>query len=219
MLELKHITKVYEGSACGIQALYDITLTVPRGAFLAVTGPSGSGKSTFLNILGCLDAPTSGSYRLDGVETTALTMPQLAPIRNKKIGFIFQGFNLIERMTALENVELPLVFCGYPPVQRKKAAQEALARVGLSHRANHRPSELSGGQQQRVAIARALVQNAPLLLADEPTGNLDSRSGRDVLALIEQINREGTTVVLITHDPAVARRAKDSIEICDGKIK
>ena len=199
-------------------ALREVDLSVSRGEFLAIVGTSGSGKSTLMNILGCLDRPTSGSYSLSGRDVSKLPKAELSKIRNRKIGFIFQGFNLLEKMSALENVELPMMYAKIPPKERRRIALDALESVGLQARINHHPCELSGGQQQRVAIARAIVLNPSLILADEPTGNLDSNSGEEILSILEKLQANGTTVVLITHDMGVAKKASRVIEISDGRI-
>jgi putative ABC transport system ATP-binding protein len=201
-----------------VHALKDITLRVEHGDFLAIVGPSGSGKSTLMNVIGCLDAPTSGSYWLDGEEVSRLRENRLAEIRNRKVGFIFQGFNLLSKLTALENVELPLIYRGIPAKKRREMAVEALRKVGLEERLHHKPTELSGGQQQRVAIARALAGDPPILLADEPTGALDTRTGVEVMELIKRLNGQGHTIVLITHDPQVSEQARRVVRIQDGCI-
>jgi putative ABC transport system ATP-binding protein len=221
------ITKTYESGANSVQALKGIDLTVNRGEFVAIMGASGSGKSTLMNLLGCLDTPTSGGYLLDGVRVEALDRNALAAIRNQKIGFVFQGFNLLPRTSALENVELPMLYDRRPDTgvkgdrkrDTRKLAIAALERVGLGERIDHQPSELSGGQQQRVAIARALVTQPALVLADEPTGNLDSRTSVEVMALFQELNEEGVTIVLVTHEPDVAVYAKRIIEVRDGRIR
>lgn len=218
MIKVTNLSKHYRLGSGDIPVLRNIDLSVEKGEFLAIIGSSGSGKSTLMNILGCLDKPTSGSYLLDGVDVLPLNNSQLADIRNKKIGFIFQGFNLLGKMTAIENVELPLMFAKIPPRQRRNIAADALCRVGLSERLRHTPFQLSGGQQQRVAIARAITQKPSILLADEPTGNLDKASGNDILRILLDLHSEGTTIVLITHDPAVAKHADRIIRISDGKI-
>ena len=218
MIKVTNLSKHYRLGSGDIPVLRNIDLSVEKGEFLAIIGSSGSGKSTLMNILGCLDKPTSGSYLLDGVDVLPLNNSQLADIRNKKIGFIFQGFNLLGKMTAIENVELPLMFAKIPPRQRRNIAADALCRVGLSERLRHTPFQLSGGQQQRVAIARAITQKPSILLADEPTGNLDKASGNDILRILLDLHTEGTTIVLITHDPAVAKHADRIIRISDGKI-
>ncbi len=218
MIELKDIRKTYALGGELVHALDGVSLSIGEGEFMAIVGPSGSGKSTLMNILGCLDVPTSGSYLFEGKDISSYRSGHLADIRNRKIGFIFQGFNLLPKLSALENVELPLIYKGMFPARRVQAANEALEAVGLKDRARHKPSQLSGGQQQRVAIARALVTRPKIILADEPTGNLDSKSGAEVMELLKQLNSEGTTVVLITHDNEVARSAHRIIRIFDGKI-
>ena len=207
MIQLEHITKTYEKRGRTVRALEDVNLHVPKGGFVAITGPSGSGKTTLMNILGCLDRPDGGIYRLDGRTVEGLGGAAAADLRNRKIGFVFQSFNLIGSMSALENVELPLVLRGVCRKERRRAALEALERVGLAQRALHRPSELSGGQQQRVAIARVLAQCPPLILADEPTGNLDGASSREILSILRQLHGEGQTIVMITHDDSIAAAA------------
>ncbi len=216
MIELKQVNKTYRKDAQEVRALADVSLTVEAGEFLAVVGPSGSGKSTLMNVLGLLDRPDSGSYRLDEGEVETFTPDEMARLRNEKIGFVFQIFHLLPRTTALENVELPLIYSSRPDISGLGA--QALERVGLKDRARHLPGELSGGQQQRVAIARALVNEPELILADEPTGNLDTRAGLEVLAIFQELNRQGKTVILITHDSAVAAMARRVVEILDGKI-
>lgn len=201
-----------------VNALTDIDLHIEKGEFVAVVGASGSGKSTLMNIMGCLDAQTSGSYILEGIDVSTLSQKQLSKIRSRKIGFVFQGFNLIPTLTALENVELPLSYSGLEKYERRLRAKKALERVGLGERAFHKPSELSGGQQQRVAIARALASDTPVLLADEPCGNLDSKSGEMIMDMLSGLHKDGRTVVLITHDDRASMRAQRRIRICDGKI-
>lgn len=218
LIELRDVCKVYGTGEGAVRALDGVSLTVERGEMVAVVGHSGSGKSTLMNVLGCLDAPTSGAYRLDGADVSALSDRRLSEIRNRQIGFVFQGFNLIASLTAQENVELPLLYRGLRREERRRLAAEALRRVGLAHRAGHLPHELSGGQQQRAAIARAIAARPPLLLADEPTGSLDSRTGAEVMEILAELNAEGRTVVLITHDDAVAARAPRSVRIHDGRI-
>jgi len=219
VIQTSAITKTYESGSNSVQALRGIDLAVHRGEFIAVMGASGSGKSTLMNVLGCLDTPTSGSYLLDDVRVETLDKNQLAAIRNQKLGFVFQGFNLLARTTAVENVELPLLYDRSGKKRDTRAlAVAALERVGLGQRLDHQPSELSGGQQQRVAIARALVTEPALVLADEPTGNLDSRSTAAVLTIFERLNDEGRTVVLITHEHDVARRARRIIRLSDGRV-
>lgn len=202
-----------------VHALDNVSLHVRKGEFLAIVGTSGSGKSTLMNMLGCLDKPTSGSYFLNGEDVLSKKPRALAHIRNREIGFIFQGFNLLEKMTALENVELPMMYAHIPRKQRRELAKDALSRVGLSHRLSHLPGELSGGQQQRVAIARAITRSPSVILADEPTGNLDKPTTNEILGIIKDLNAGGATVVLITHDSHVAERAGRVIEISEGKIK
>ena len=218
LIEVKNVYKIYNPGENEVRALDGISVTIDHGEFVAIVGHSGSGKSTFMNMLGCLDTPTSGDYYLDGVNVAGMTDDELSDIRNKQIGFIFQGFNLIPSLTAQENVELPLVYRGMPAEQRRQLAEEALTRVGMEHRMNHRPSELSGGQQQRVAIARAIAARPPIIMADEPTGNLDTRSGEEVMKILHELNEEGRTIVLITHDNDIARQATRAIRIIDGKM-
>ena len=218
LIEVKNVYKIYNPGENELRALDGISVTIDHGEFVAIVGHSGSGKSTFMNMLGCLDTPTSGDYYLDGVNVAGMTDDELSDIRNKQIGFIFQGFNLIPSLTAQENVELPLVYRGMPAEQRRQLAEEALTRVGMEHRMNHRPSELSGGQQQRVAIARAIAARPPIIMADEPTGNLDTRSGEEVMKILHELNEEGRTIVLITHDNDIARQATRAIRIIDGKV-
>ena len=218
LIEVKNVYKIYNPGENEVRALDGISVTIDHGEFVAIVGHSGSGKSTFMNMLGCLDTPTSGDYYLDGVNVAGMTDDELSDIRNKQIGFIFQGFNLIPSLTAQENVELPLVYRGMPAEQRRQLAVEALTRVGMEHRMSHRPRELSGGQQQRVAIARAIAARPPIIMADEPTGNLDTRSGEDVMKILHELNEEGRTIVLITHDNDIARQATRAIRIIDGKV-
>ena len=218
MIELYDIYKIYKMGENEVSALNGVSLKINTHEFVAIVGPSGSGKSTLMNIIGCLDTPTSGTYILDGHEVSRLNDNQLAEIRNSKIGFVFQNFNLIPQLTALENVELPLIYKGVPASVRHKLAKEALARVGLEHRMHHRPRELSGGQQQRVAIARALVTSPPIILADEPTGNLDSKSGAEIMQIFKELHAQGNTIVLITHDNNIAMQARRIVRIQDGQI-
>ena len=215
VIEIRNVTKVYHMGDVEVQALRGVDCYVERGEFVAIIGPSGSGKSTLMNILGCLDKPTSGSYRLDGIEVADLDDDELAQIRNHKIGFVFQSFNLLPRMPAWKQVALPLIYAGAD--HRYERAVEALKSVGLGDRLDHKPNELSGGQMQRVAIARALVTDPAMLLADEPTGNLDSRSGKEVMAIFKRLNAEGRTLVLVTHDPSIAAQAERVIRIFDGR--
>jgi len=217
MLELENITKVYKAGQTEIPALRGISCHIKSGEMVSITGPSGSGKSTLMNIIGCLDKPTSGRYRLDGTEVSELNDNQLAEIRNKKIGFVFQSFNLLSRTTALANVELPLIYIGAS--NRRQRALQVLESVGLAHRVTHRPSELAGGEQQRVAIARALVNNPSLILADEPTGNLDTQTSQEIMAIFKQLNEQGMTIVLVTHEPDIAAYTQRTIKLRDGQIE
>ena len=219
LIELRDVYKIYsEGLESEVRALDGVSLTIDRGEFAAVVGQSGSGKSTMMNVLGCLDIPTRGTYLLNGTDVRDLTDKELSRIRNKEIGFIFQQYNLIQDLTVLENVELPLIYQGVPADDRRELALEALERVGLSGRTKHRPSQMSGGQQQRVAIARAIATRPAIVMADEPTGALDSRTGLEVLAFLQKLNREGTTVILITHDNGIAATARRCVRLADGKI-
>ncbi|MFC5467566.1 ABC transporter ATP-binding protein [Cohnella suwonensis] len=218
LIRIQNLSKTYKMGGETLKALDEVILTVNKGDFLAIVGPSGSGKSTLMNVIGCLDSPTSGEYWLDGEEVSKLKENKLADIRNRKIGFIFQGFNLLAKMTAIENVELPLIYRGIPAKQRREFAAEALRKVGLEERLHHRPTELSGGQQQRVAIARALAGNPPILLADEPTGALDTKTGKEVMGFMRELNGMGHTVVLITHDPGISRQAERVVTIRDGRL-
>jgi len=218
LIDLKNINKVYESGHVRVHALRDINLQISRGEFLTLVGPSGSGKSTLMNILGCLDTPSEGEYHLSGEEVGKLTIHQLASIRNRKIGFVFQNFNLLSYATAFENCEVPLIFGGVRKEERRLRITKYLSQVGLAERMDHLPTELSGGEMQRVAIARALVNHPDLILADEPTGNLDSNSGRGIIELFEQLNAEGVTVIMITHDSNVAANARRLIHIADGRI-
>jgi len=218
MIELSNITKTYRMGEMDITVLSGITLKVKSGELIAIMGPSGSGKSTLMNIIGCLDRPTSGAYHFENREISTLSDDELAAVRNGKIGFVFQTFNLLPRFSALKNVEVPLIYSGVPARLRIERAMPLLQKVGLADRVNHKPTELSGGQQQRVAIARALVNNPPLLLADEPTGNLDSRSGTEILDILTGLNRQGVTIMIVTHDRDVAARCKRIINLKDGQI-
>ena len=209
LIELRNVYKIYgEGLESEVRALDGVSLDIEKGEFVAVVGQSGSGKSTMMNVLGCLDIPTRGTYHLDGVDVRELSDKELSRIRNKQIGFIFQQYNLIQNLTVLENVELPLIYQGIDPIDRRELAMQALARVGLADRAQHKPTQMSGGQQQRVAIARAISTRPPIIMADEPTGALDSRTGHEVLGFLQQLNKEGSTVILITHDNGIAATAR-----------
>ncbi len=219
IIQINSLNKSYKLGGEVVKALDNASMTVHKGDFVAIIGPSGSGKSTLMNMLGCLDIPDSGQYYLDGAETNTLSENQLAEIRNEKIGFIFQGFNLLPKLSAQENVELPLIYRGLNNTNRKVRALEALQMVGLEDRIHHTPLQLSGGQQQRVAIARALAGNPPLLLADEPTGALDTKTGKEVMHLIKNLNEQGHTIVLITHDLSIAEQAKRVIRIQDGRLR
>ena len=217
---LNNVSKVYEGSSVPVRALRGVTLTMRAGEFVAIRGASGSGKSTLMNIIGCLDHPSSGSYHLDGKDVSTLSRTELAHLRNRKLGFVFQGFNLLKRYSALDNVALPLVYAGVAPARRRAKALEVLDLVGLKDRAHHLPNQMSGGQQQRTAIARALVNEPHILLADEPTGNLDSATGTEILTEFKRLNKQlGQTIVLVTHDPAVAAQAPREITIRDGLVE
>lgn len=219
LVEVKDMCKIYNPGENEVRALDHVDVTIEENEFVAIIGHSGSGKSTLMNMLGCLDVPTSGSYFLHGQDVSSMTDDELSDIRNKEIGFIFQGFNLIPNLTAEENVELPLIYRGVGRRERRELAQEALRKVGLEHRMKHKPSEMSGGQQQRVAIARAIAQAPPVILADEPTGNLDSGSTKEIMDILRQLHREGRTVILITHDNEIAAQAKRVIRIKDGRVE
>ena len=218
LIEIKDIYKIYNPGENEVRALDGVSLTIERGEFIAIVGQSGSGKSTLMNMLGLLDVPTSGTYMLDGENVSHMTDDELSEIRNKQIGFIFQGFNLIPSLTAVGNVELPLVYRGMKKEERRKLSVEALERVGLAHRLDHLPKQMSGGQQQRVAIARAVAARPPIILADEPTGNLDSHSGVEVMKILHELHNEGRTIILITHDNDIALEAQRVIRIQDGQV-
>ncbi len=218
VIDVRRVTKIFELGQIRVRALREVTLRIERGDLVAIMGSSGSGKSTLMNILGCLDAPTSGRYLIDGVDVRQMDEDDLADLRNRKIGFVFQSFNLVARTSALANVELPLAYAGLRGAERRRRAERALRSVGMGHRLDHQPSELSGGQQQRVAVARAIVTNPSLILADEPTGNLDSHSTEEVLRIFARLNEEGRTVVLITHEPDVAEQSKRVIRLSDGEV-
>lgn len=219
LVDVRNICKVYNPGENEVRALDGVSLTIDIGEYVAIIGQSGSGKSTLMNMLGCLDVPTSGEYFLNGQDVSDMTDDELSDIRNKEIGFIFQGFNLIPNLTAVENVELPLIYRGVGKKERNKLAVDALKMVGLSHRMDHKPSEMSGGQQQRVAIARAIAAKPPVILADEPTGNLDTASSKEIITILKGLHKEGRTVILITHDNEIADQAKRVIRIRDGKVE
>ncbi len=219
LIEINDISKIYRLGDIDVNALNSVSINIDKGEFVAIMGQSGSGKSTFMNIIGCLDKPTSGRYSLEGVDVAGLTRDELAAIRNKKIGFVFQGFNLLSRTSAIENVELPMLYNGLPARDRKERAAAALDKVGLSGRENHHPNQLSGGQQQRVAIARALVNEAPLILADEPTGNLDTKTSTEIMELFVRLNAESEiTVILVTHEHDIAAYSKRTLKFLDGRV-
>ncbi len=218
LIAIRDMYKIYNPGENEVRALDGIDLTIDNGEFVAIVGQSGSGKSTLMNMLGCLDVPTTGEYILEGSDVAKLSDDELSEIRNKEIGFIFQGFNLIPSLNAIENVELPLIYRGIAKEERRRLAVQALERVGLEQRLHHRPMQMSGGQQQRVAIARAVAARPPIILADEPTGNLDSKSGKDVIEILTELWHEGRTVILITHDPKIAQQADRVVIIADGKI-
>jgi putative ABC transport system ATP-binding protein len=219
LIEARNIGKVYHLGDIDLEVLRAVSTTIEQGEFVAIMGPSGSGKSTFMNILGCLDQPTGGAYILEGTDVGGLSRDELADIRNKKIGFVFQGFNLLSRTSAIENVELPMLYNGHPARERRELAMTALKNVGLDGREDHHPNQLSGGQQQRVAIARALVNNAPIILADEPTGNLDTKTSVEIMELFVKLNREShISVIIVTHEPDIAAYSKRIIKFLDGRI-
>jgi putative ABC transport system ATP-binding protein len=218
IIAMEAIRKIYDTGKVKVEALKGVDLAVERGEFVAIVGPSGSGKSTLMNLIGCLDTPSEGRYRLGGEDVSRFSRDELADVRNRRIGFVFQGFNLLPQISAFENVELPLLFGGVPPRKRKERVEELLSRVGLGDRMDHKPTELSGGQMQRVAIARALAMQPDVVLADEPTGNLDTSAGGDIMGLFTDLWKQGSTLVVITHDMTLARRASRVVEIRDGRI-
>lgn len=218
MIKVSNLRKTYSTGSVVVEALKGITLTINKGEFVAVMGPSGSGKSTFMNLLGLLDTPTSGTYWLEDREVSSLSKNELALLRNQKLGFVFQAFNLIPALTALKNVELPMLYAGVKPKERQERAKQALARVGLGDRLQHRPNELSGGQNQRVAIARAIVNRPSVIMADEPTGALDTKTGEEIMGIFQELHREGTTIVLVTHEPDIARHAQRILRFKDGLL-
>lgn len=220
LIEVKNLIKTYQTGETSFNALNDVSLSVEKGEFVAIMGASGSGKSTFMNMIGCLDKPTSGTYLLDGIDVSTMTSEELSHIRNKKLGFVFQGFNLISRTTALDNVQLPMIYAGVKEEERVKRARYALQIVGLAKRENHMPNQMSGGQQQRVAIARAIVNDAPIILADEPTGNLDTKTSIEVMEFFVELNeKHGKTIVLVTHEPDIAEYCKRVVKFKDGNIE
>jgi putative ABC transport system ATP-binding protein len=218
VIEIHDIVKNYQVGSVIVQALRSLSLTIDRNEYVAIMGPSGSGKSTLMNLIGCLDTPTSGSYNLNGIDVSKMEDNMLAEIRNKEIGFIFQTFNLLPRYTALENVTLPLIYAGIPKIEREQLAIETLTQVGLADRMEHKPNELSGGQRQRVAIARALVNKPSIILADEPTGNLDSKTSIDIMGLLDEIHKNGNTVIVVTHEEDIAKHAYRIIRLIDGQV-
>ncbi len=219
IITIEHIAKIYQVGTEEVHALADVSLKIDKGEYVAIMGPSGSGKSTLMNILGCLDTPTKGIYNFNDVNVSQMNDNELAKVRNKEIGFVFQTFNLLPRSDALHNVELPLIYAGVPSAERKERAKESLAHVGLADRMHHRPNELSGGQRQRVAIARALVTRPSIILADEPTGNLDTKTGEDIMALFNEIYEQGNTIILVTHEEYIAEHAERILRIRDGLIE
>ena len=219
VIDIEDVTKLYRMGAEIVHALRGVALKVHRNEYMAIMGPSGSGKSTLMNMLGCLDTPTSGHYHFNGKDVSSMSDDELASIRNHEIGFVFQTFNLLPRPTSLHNVELPLIYAGLPPAARRERAREALANVGLGDRMLHKPNELSGGQRQRVAVARALVNNPSIILADEPTGNLDSKTGEEIMQLFDQLYEQGNTIIVVTHEEDIARHARRAIRLHDGLIE
>ena len=217
-LELRSVEKIYDMNSVGVHALRGVSFAIARNEYVAIMGPSGSGKSTLMNIIGCLDVPTSGTYLLDGADVGAFSEDRLAEIRNEKIGFVFQTFNLLARSDVFHNVELPLIYAGMRPAKRRRLAEEAIVKVGLADRMTHRPNEISGGQRQRVAIARSLVNKPSILLADEPTGNLDSNTGAEIMEIFDTLHAEGNTIILVTHEDHIARHAQREIRLFDGEI-
>lgn len=218
MIRIEKLNKIYDTGKVKVHALKDVNLEIKKEEFISIMGPSGSGKSTLMNILGCLDKPTSGSYTLDGVNISKLNDNELAAIRNKKVGFVFQSFNLLARTPALKNVELPMLYAGVPAKERRLRAIEVLGKVGLGDRLDHKPNELSGGQKQRVAIARALINNPSIILADEPTGNLDTKSGEEIMEIFQRLNDEGVTIILVTHEADIAQHGKRIVTFRDGRL-
>jgi putative ABC transport system ATP-binding protein len=218
LIRLQNVSRRYQMGTETVHALRDVSLEIHRGEYVAIMGPSGSGKSTLMNLIGCLDTPTSGQYELNGARVSEMNDNQLAEVRNREIGFVFQTFNLLPRSNALHNVELPLIYAGLPADERRKIALEAISQVGLTDRMHHKPNELSGGQRQRVAVARALVNKPSILLADEPTGNLDSKTGREIMALFAELSQKGNTIIVVTHEEEIARQARRIIRILDGLI-
>ncbi len=219
LIDVKEVAKTYKLGSVEVSALHNINLRIETNEYVAIMGPSGSGKSTLMNILGCLDTPSEGAYYFNGEDVSGLNDNQLSGIRNKKIGFVFQTFNLLQRVTALHNVELPLIYSNFPSTKRKQLARDALEQVGLGDRMEHRPNELSGGQKQRVAIARALVNKPSLILADEPTGNLDSKTGEEIMVIIQKLYEQGNTIIMVTHEEYIAEYARRVIRLRDGLIK